>query len=547
LSHTVHGVTRTLRLDSLRRSAAAQALGTGAAAFAAFALLRSRDYGAVDGAVRCLEVFHRQEIFFHGNNHLLYPVDVYLWHRLLAVFGVAAGSPFDYLALTQLMNGLAAAGCVAVLVRLVRLAGAPWWAALGTAALFASSRAVLVHATNSAEPMVGLFWSLLAVLVLARSLPDGGAGSAAASGALFVLALATYQSTILLVPAALVLCLARPGRPVARLAALAAGGLAAAVCLYGPAYDAMGIEGMGAKVRSFLAVGGAPGAFGQPSWRKVVLVPLGLAENLVDILPESLPGIRAILSAPRFPLAAAVALALAAVSVLALVRLRAVWGELGGRERLAFAAGLAGLAATMLGPAVWVPLYDKLWLQPLACWSFLAALAVTWLPSRPKRTAWRAAGAAALVAVLAVNLAWAVPMHRRETPYLAAARQVADLVEDRDLVVHEWDGISVLYSSIWGWSRERHRFDFPTEAVQRGAAAREALDQAVDAARARGGRVYFLGILDMPRSQWDVFLGDRAGLPYDSLAPYRAGARTVAILPYQERTIRIYLWEGPRG
>jgi len=88
--------------------------------------LRSHVYTDVDGAVRCLEVFHRQELFFHANNHLLYPVDVFAWHRLLSLFGVKATSPFEYLALTQIMNAVAAAGCAAVLYRLALLAmGSP--------------------------------------------------------------------------------------------------------------------------------------------------------------------------------------------------------------------------------------------------------------------------------------------------------------------------------------------------------------------------------------------------------------------------------------
>lgn len=526
-------------MKRLAGSPAAQALLAGCVSFAVFALLRSRHYTAVDGAVRCLEVFHRRELFFHGNNHLLYPADVFWWHRLLGLFGVRAESPLEYLPLTQLLNALAAAGCVAALWRLVHLATGSWRAALGAVLLFGSARAFLLHATNAAEPMLGLFWSLLAVLVLASSLPERATWGALAAGALFALALATYQSMILLAPAAVVLCLAR--RPVRHLLALAAGGLGAAVLVYGLAYEAMGIAGSTAKVHAFFAIGGAPEVFGGPSLRKLALVPLGLAANLTRVLPADFAGLRSLLRSPLAPVALALSLALVALTALGLVRLYKAWPGLAGRERLAFAAGLAGLAATAAGPAVWDPLYDKLWLQPLACWSFLAALATVRLFSPG---AWRWA-ASALAAMLALNLAAAVAAHRGTTPYLAEAQRVAEIAGPQDLVVHEWDEISVLYGTVWGWSRDRHRFDFPTEALQRRSRVRADLDQAVDAAFARGGKVYFVGLLDAPRTQWDVFLGPKAGIPYEILDPYRAGARVITAFPYRGAPVHLFLWQGP--
>jgi len=54
-----------------------------------FSLLRSKDIFAVDGAFRCLEVFQRPSIFFHDNNHMLYPVNVFVWTRLAGVLGFA--------------------------------------------------------------------------------------------------------------------------------------------------------------------------------------------------------------------------------------------------------------------------------------------------------------------------------------------------------------------------------------------------------------------------------------------------------------------------
>ena len=51
--------------------------------FGLYAVFRSPDLMAVDGPPRSCQVYHRQEIFFHGNNHLMYPVNVPMWNRLL--------------------------------------------------------------------------------------------------------------------------------------------------------------------------------------------------------------------------------------------------------------------------------------------------------------------------------------------------------------------------------------------------------------------------------------------------------------------------------
>ena len=75
-----------------------------------FSILRSRDIFAVDGAFRCLEVFRRGGIFFHDNNHMLYPVNVLLWTRLMSALGLTSNGPLQFFSNVELMNCTAAAG-----------------------------------------------------------------------------------------------------------------------------------------------------------------------------------------------------------------------------------------------------------------------------------------------------------------------------------------------------------------------------------------------------------------------------------------------------
>ena len=67
------------------------------------------------------------------------------------------------------------------------------------------SKAFFSQATNANEAVVGLFWSLLAILVLVLGLRARSLLLLFVSGLLFSLSMATYESMIFLAPAGLVL------------------------------------------------------------------------------------------------------------------------------------------------------------------------------------------------------------------------------------------------------------------------------------------------------------------------------------------------------
>src|SRR5260370_31863115 len=113
------------------------------------------------------------------------------------------------------------------------------------------AKAFLLHATNSAEPMVGIFWSFLAICLAALSFKTDRKWPIIASGFLFVLAMATYQSTIFLAPAAMVLIWYGQsleqgqsffsGPRVALLSQFALGGLAGCFYIYVLVFSRLGI------------------------------------------------------------------------------------------------------------------------------------------------------------------------------------------------------------------------------------------------------------------------------------------------------------------
>jgi hypothetical protein len=140
-----------------------------------------------------------------------------------------------------------------------------------------------------------------------------------------------------------------------------------------------------------------------------------------------------------------------------------------------------------------------------------------------------ARGALLLIGLeIAVNLSWAVPAHRNESPYLEASRVVARTVQPGDLLILDWDPVSELYTALWG--TDTGSWNLPSAAVLSGPAALTELAQAVKATHDRGKVVYFVGVLDETPAAWDAFLGRRLRVPFEALDRYRDSAQVVARL-----------------
>lgn len=517
----------------------APALFAGLAAF--YLTQGTADFTAVDGALRALEPF-RDGARFHDNNHLLYPLWISGWVRLLGALGAGVDEPLAIIGAAQALNALlGAAGVAIAYLLLVRLAD--YRAALACSLALGCSRAVLVHATSSAEPLAGFFFAIAGLHLVA-----GAPGASrppvrlVAAGLAFAAALASYQA-MGTVAAVAALLAGRGGRSgpewvdsaaviVGRLAWIAAGGLAGVVAIYGGAYAAEGVPLADMPAR-FLAIGGAPEVYSGFSVARAANLPFGLVEQTVNALPEGYAGIRSLASAGGSALpSAAAALALwgGIASLVAAAWLAHTRGALALR-----AASMAVAAAMMFPLVYWDPLYDKLWLLPLS--TLLGAVAISLRPGALPGTARRLL--AALVATLlvweaAANLPAAVASHRQPTPYLDEAASVARIVGPGDRVVLDFDPVSSLWFAFF---RERQ----PVLLLP-ASTPRDAETWLRDADIAGGGRIVFVGVLDQDRATWDAFLGRRVGIAFDRFEAYRAASRAAATiaLPAGRLTVRVY-------
>lgn len=545
--------------QNLRSSFHAREVSKAAAIFGCFAVLyaslRSRDIFATDGAHRCLEVFHRQAIFFHENNHLLYPVNVLAWTRLAAVFGLKANGPFEFYRITELMNCFAAAASLAIVFLLIQWTISSWRIALGAVVTLGLSRAFFSQATNANEAVVGLFWSLLAVLALVLGLRARSLLLVFISGLLFSLSMATYESMIFLAPAGLVLIWRtwmeenRESRVPRALVALEGmfllGCLAAWLGIHGwadwltgntrPVNMARQLFQM-QDARSYLGVG--PG--------KGLNLPVGLIRNIFPVLVQ-FDGIRHVLTGSKIALL--VFLLVSAVFGAFLIFCGAhVWSHrksLSEPTRRGLWTGIVGLLFTLVPLLIWDPQYEKLWLQPLALLAFFIAIAL----KIPVEKGWksnlmfRAVPLMILIGAL-FNFPLVIAGHQADvSAYFRDARDVSEMVSGEDLVVGDWDKVAMLYGD--AWAPKDRIFDFVTQGVYYGRGATERLRESVAETQRRGGHVYFLGLLDQSETRWNAFIGPRCGVPMSDLDLYRTHSHVVATYGDGSDTVSLRRFDPP--
>jgi hypothetical protein len=445
------------------------------------------------------------------------------------------------------MNALAAAGTISIFWLLCCGATGNLLIALAATCAYAFSNAFLLHATSTAEPMMGLFWSIASIATVASGLASHSRLKLVVGGALLVLAMATYESMVLIGPAELVLIYNWDERRTSdrRVAVLMflAGCTSGGIVTYVPVYALSGTTTPIAMLHRFLDISGGEQVYAGFGVSKLVNLPIGFANSIVQIVPAEYQGIRALLrthSHDRWILLTPIAV-LVLIGWLAWMsrRLANVWTQLERRKRLILTCCAVALAFDVFPLIFWEPLYDKLWLQPLAVVFFASSVVfaacyrlyprqLIFLPD------------AFLIAVIVISgFAGALSASRSPTPWLGAARQLSGTLRSSDLLVSQWDPVSLLYASFWGDGAKV--FDVAGNATVNGPKALPLLEGQVSTIRNSGGRIFFLGIIDMPESVWKPYLEDRCGLPFHSLDAMRRCARPVEALTYNQR--KEVLWQ----
>jgi len=512
--------------------------------FAIFCALRTQDILAVDGGNRCFEIYRNPRPYFDINNHLLHYVLIFSWTRLAALFGYTPNGPMQFFHLVTMMNCLAMAASLAIVFVLIFSAVRRWHLALLVTLGYGLTRAFLLQATNANEPPVGIFWSLLGVLFAALCFRVKSNWLVALSALLMAAAMAAYQTTILLFPAALYLIwqsradensekMPRPTEAwtfrhptsgqLSAFATFAASGLATTAVIFGFAYWHMGIRGASQMLQRFTQHEDAQTYMGL-SVGRTLNVPVGFLSNMYPVL-TSYAGLRALWHGPRAELIAIAALGAATGGVLLLITY-AIWKNrqtLLFQQRIALQAAIIGLVFTSVPLFIWDPTYPKFWLQPFGCIAVVVAVGLQiLLVQNGGVRQFARIGAAFLLIGVSTNLVTAIRDHRTKRPDMNQAEEIAQIAGPNDFVVGSWDGAALLYGEVYA---NKDRFlDFPEDAAFRHRRAISDLNDAVAATAKRGGTVYFIGLLEKNEVEWNDFLGKRCGVPYSDFEIYRNGS-----------------------
>jgi len=495
--------------------------------FLLFLALRTNNFTSMDGALRCLGVFFKGDRF-HDNNHMLYPFWISMWARVNDLLGIHASDAFQFIRISQAMNAFAAASSVGFLYLLIEPLAGLRAAVLGSLA-FGFSGALTVQATTSDEAPAGLFFALLALVILASGVRNSNPIAVFLAGFCMTLGLASYEAMGTVVGPAILLCCFWPVSPsgqsqpiVRRLVIAAAGGAVGVFIVYGWAYASQGVPLTSMPFR-FLSLGGAPQVYAGADLiiTKVLNAPFGLIEWLFAAVPPDYGGIRSLLHhSLRFIW---VPVVFVAFSLIAVIFVLAVQGwRIMARPVTPLRLALALGAGLFVGFPLWYwsPLNPKLWLFPLACIVFVLSAGSARGLLAPR--AHKLLTACLLVWVLA-EIARNVPVmvrdHINATPHLEDAAEVAGMIGPDDWVVLDFDDVSTLWQSIWGYNAKS--LLLPASTLT---SASQWLDRAKASCRERRGRILFIGVLQQSRATWDAFLGSRVGIPFEFLDDYRKRA-----------------------
>jgi hypothetical protein len=439
-----------------------------------------------------------------GNNHALTPMWYWAWWNFVSAF---SGSQFsDRMFWLALMNSLAAAISVALVVDLIYRKTGQIKSAICCATLLGISAAFFYHATHTTEPMVGLTWFLLSWRLLLKPISPW---RMALSGAAFALSVASYQSFALGGFGLLLMII--DAKSALRLW-LATALISGTLLFFGAAFAA-GSAGFSDAFHYVFGLAGG-GVWGVWKWERIPALAIGLTNAVTPItVPEVWPGWKQGIGLLPWPdLLSVFSQAFSFVFFLTLI-LWKDWPLLRSDRELR--AVLLMLVASLFPPFYWEPYYYKLWLMPLCTLIIFIGMIQANNPRFPSLLC------LIIVIVSCANVngvfrKYSSPDH----PQVVALRHLERSVTNRDLLISD------------GWDHGRlYEVKNPTRLVcpllRGGPQDVAGISRLIESAWAAGGRVYFFGLLERPEEQWKHSIERFCNLSYASHEPWRRQAKLI--------------------
>lgn len=529
-------------------------LWLGCGSFILYALLLTQQY-AGDGLRWVSSITGPWPPVLGGTNHLLFPLVGWAWYHAI---GSWLGNALRLQSI-QLLNAAGAAVGVALFGQIVRRLGANRLAMWLACLCLIFAHAYWINATDMVEVMLSIPLIFLAIwLVLPETNTDTPLRwwRCVLAGSALAVATAIYQASAF---SLLALCAAVWWQPTQvsyrrerlRNLLLTVNSFALVVAaIYLGSFRLLGNAATWTEaLRSSLATE-SPAAFGRLDPRHLGGSLFGWVSAWLSLF--DFQGVSHLLRA-GFNLTLFINLLLMTVQYgLWIIIAWPTWRQrksLSARERSSLKIILAWFLPPFLFTAYWLPAYDKLWISPLAATIAAFAVLLTRSQSASSRSAALAKAAAFTLCglTIVINLAFGLlPARFAPNIYLTEAVQLAERIQAHDLVITDGWGPSATYYEAF---TQKPRLGYAGIALAHpgdNQTVSTYLAQQIAIAQSQGGTVYFLGVLDLDAADWQPLFGDRFGMDFAQLAPYRAIAKPIISL--SEKTLSgqpLHLWALP--
>jgi hypothetical protein len=523
-----------------------------------YVLLRSPIY--IGDAVRWLPTVTASEAPTEGGGARHYFFTWFAWgaYHIGNALGLAqSNGPVHTgaVAVVQGVNAVLAAATVAITYRWLRLSVAREAALVG-AAFVAFPSAFVLHATNMTEPVSSLVPAMLGVY-LASKTPERRA-TRVVSGLLVGFATTLYLiAAVTVVPAAWNAAMrgVRGDRvPVWKRLRAAAEHAAPAGLAYAGIIALTELlvhpeRGLLAALRHPFDFG-LYGIYGELKLRSLAGALFGFANSLYPFPPSE--GMSRLFRLPPAQVALILVVFALAMALLAGMAIRFYLQRRALKESgrwIDVAGGVFWFAAVYAVAVYFLPGYDKFWLFSsfaVASWVSLSVDGARFpRPSTSGRFRALVVVLPGLVLLAANVLFAAIPRRLTLNRDMVAAVSLASRIKPNDLLVcRGWDGPSGYLR--YALKRPIDCFSLVDRTLLLGRKPElvaEAIAKQERAARASGGRVFFLGVLETTPETWGLFFGSQLGLPYEMFDAYRKAA--VAIADRDLAAVNVALFEVP--
>lgn len=514
------------------------------AALLVYSSFPSNQYTAVDGNLRCLPYMNATKWQLHWNHHMLYPVNVMLWSRVISLlFDVKPTNPFDFIRTIELMNSFfASIGVAMFFLILKRVTSNLTISILGSCALF-FSHAFIVNAVNSNEPMIGFTVGLLSIIFAYLWVSSGRIFFAFFSALSLSLSALIYQSMSLIAPAIVVfvgLSSVKNGDTfVARNVFLylfftGISFFAIYFAAHWLVYGERSLQDIVQKIFFFNAFE----IHGKLDTLKFFAAPFGLIYGFI-YLDNMRDGVRAFFSEQPLNGAVLSAIALYMLTVVFFIALVYIafkrFKYLETEKKIYLGTSIVGFASTLFAPLYWSLTYVKILMQPVAISIAFTALIFSEtykLPNKRLSVSFRLFIAFFLITMIFWNSNNVLLKMHFQPSNLGDAKELAERLDPDSLVILDWDSdIANLYSEFYKKPGQQV-FCISHEMVMlKRDKARfiQELESEITSFKNNGKKVYFLGVLEKSRSKWHYFLEERLNIDYNLFDKYRRSAKFVKI------------------